>query len=135
MKTLLLALALLLAPALAHTTLTNGGFETGDFTGWSTIGDAIVVDASIGVTPAGGSYQALISNAPPVFDRRFGSGSFNFSGNPSVATTIGGPLETFLELPLFSLTVFGGSIGSFGMTEGSAIKQSFTANAGDVLSV
>ena len=39
----------------------NGGFETGDFTGWQTIGNAQIVDSSYGVAPLGGSYQAIIS--------------------------------------------------------------------------
>ena len=64
MKKLLVALTFWLAPALAHADLINGGFETGNFTGWQTIGDALVVDSSIGTAPAGGNYQALITNAP-----------------------------------------------------------------------
>src|SRR5262249_18710857 len=43
--------------------IVNGGFETGDFTGWSTLGNASVVDASFQTGPALGQYQALVSSA------------------------------------------------------------------------
>ena len=46
----------------------NNGFETGGFTGWSTIGDTLVVTSRFGAVPAGGKYQALISNAPSTGD-------------------------------------------------------------------
>ena len=41
MKPLLVLVFILAFPSLSQATLTNGGFETGDFTGWSTIGDAM----------------------------------------------------------------------------------------------
>lgn len=45
-------------------TLTNGLFSTGDFTGWSTIGNTSVVTAAFGISPTNGSYQALLSTVP-----------------------------------------------------------------------
>lgn len=44
-------------------TLNNPMFATGDFTGWSTIGNTSVVTSSFGVSPTNGTYQALISTA------------------------------------------------------------------------
>ena len=40
----------------------NGGFETGDFTGWSTIGDVSIQTDAFGAGPPQGNYQAFLSN-------------------------------------------------------------------------
>lgn len=92
----------------------NGGFETGDFTGFGTIGDTSIQTAAFGSGPTQGISQALITN---------GTGPGTRSGNSSVPTA---SLETFLELTP-------GSLQSTGAIEGSAISQTFTANTGDVL--
>ena len=44
-------------------TLTNGLFSTGDFTGFSTIGDTSIQTSAFGINPTNGPYQALISTA------------------------------------------------------------------------
>src|SRR5207249_5015499 len=130
MKKLLLLGIFLLLRSLARADFINGGFETGNFTGWQTIGDALVVDSSIGTAPAGGTYQALITNAPS----RASSGRHfqSYSGNNSVescpASLSPDPLAIFLGLPRCSLTQLASA------WEGSAIKQTFTGNAGEVLS-
>jgi hypothetical protein len=119
----------------------NGGFETGDSTGWLTIGDAMVTAAFAGTNPIAGSYQALISNAPSPFVPPDIAGTY--SGHPSVGVTCytgpcpnADPLEDFLGLTRGSLYKLGKSLFSPGGEpyEGSAISQSFTGNAGDVLS-
>lgn len=46
---------------LSSGSLTNGSFGTGDFTGWSTIGNTSVIPMTNGVGASGVSYQALIS--------------------------------------------------------------------------
>jgi len=38
----------------------NGGFETGDFTGWEILGDVSIQTAAFGSGPIEGSYQALL---------------------------------------------------------------------------
>jgi hypothetical protein len=142
MKKLLAALTFLLAPVMAQADLINGGFETGNFTGWQTIGDALVVDLSIGTAPAGGTYQALITNAP---SRPSSEGHFqSYSGTNSVSAFCSivpgfiNPLEAFLGSPNCSLTALATAINPFGTGsiayEGSAIKQTFTGNTGEVLS-
>jgi hypothetical protein len=128
----------------------NGSFETGTFTGWMTAGDTLVVNFTFGVVPIGGTYQALISNAP---GNSLPNPGYPFKPNGTYSGTLsigsfpfGEGLATFLGLPddaLFNLanplTVDGhraclpdGEICF--LWEGSAIKQSFTANAGDVIS-
>jgi len=140
MKSLLAALTFLLAPVMVQADLINGGFETGNFTGWQTIGDALVVDSSIGTAPAGGNYQALITNAPsrPSSERHFQSysGTNSVSAFCSIVPGFINPLEAFLGSPNCSLTDLATAInfGSSLAWEGSAIKQSFTGNAGEVLS-
>jgi hypothetical protein len=95
----------------------NGGLESGDLTGWSSLGDVAATDSSFGTGPAAGSYQALLTTANTA-DTADG---YNFSGNDAAD---GAALETFLQLPN----------GTLDAIEGSGLSQSFTANAGDVLS-
>ena len=49
----------------------NGSFGTGDFTGWSTIGDTSVVNSSFGITPSSGQYAAFLSTATCPSPRRW----------------------------------------------------------------
>ena len=48
--------------------ITNGGFETGDSTGWATTGSVTIVTASFGSGPPEGDFDALLatSDAVPV---------------------------------------------------------------------
>ena len=119
----------------AHASLiTNGGFESGDFTGWSTIGDTLVVNSSFGVTPPGGTHQALITNGPGFL--LYGKFPGSYSGIDSVyaGSIVYNPFDPFLGLSVGSVTQFAYAIGHSIAWEGSAIKQSFTANAGSILS-
>ncbi|NES23854.1 MAG: hypothetical protein F6K41_34295, partial [Symploca sp. SIO3E6] len=86
------------------------GFESGDFTDWTTIGETSVETADFGSGPTEGTFQALVT-----------------SGGVSVTDA---NLETFLEAA-------GGSLDDLGIgdaTEGSAIQITFVAEAGDTLS-
>jgi hypothetical protein len=88
--------------------LTNGGFESG-MTGWSTIGVASIETAAYGAGPTEGSYQALVT-----------------SGDGSVSDST---IETFLGLAAGTLD----SLIAGDANEGSAIRQTITAGAGDIL--
>jgi hypothetical protein len=94
---------------IASANITNGGFETGDFTGWSTIGVTSIETAAYGAGPTEGSYQALITT---------------YDGSVSDYT-----IEMFLGLAAGTLD---GLIDA-NATVGSAIKQTITASAGDML--
>jgi len=97
----------------------NGGFETGDFTGWTTAGSTRVLDAnpSFG-TPPGGTYHA-----------RMDTGGLN--QDPQLTDTA---LETFFSLSPGALDAFGAGLPvPRDPTEGSGIKQSITVSAGDAL--
>ena len=89
--------------------LVNGSFETGDFTNWETIGNTSIQTSSFGSGPTKGDFQALLFNAQPT--------AFDLS------------IELFLGLPFGSLD----GLGNGNATTGSAIKQTFTAQAGDTL--
>jgi hypothetical protein len=109
----LLLLVLLARPVSAG--LLNGSFETGDLTDWTTIGDVSVVTSSIGANPTQGSFHTLLTTGSQ-------SGDFNnFSGTDAVSAAA---LEPFLGLATGALA---------GGVEGSAITQTFTANAGETL--
>jgi hypothetical protein len=72
MKTLILAAircslmftavaALSIAHPASANLITNGGFETGDFTGWTHVGGAVVFGAS-GLPPHSGKFVAFFSD-------------------------------------------------------------------------
>lgn len=104
--------------------LTNGGFETGTFSGWETIGDASIQDAEFGAGPKQGIYQALITTAPSnlIFDFDSISGTDSvprreLGGFLGLTAADAGELLNTNAVPI----------------EGSGIKQEFTAKAGDIL--
>jgi hypothetical protein len=91
--------------------VSNGSFETGNFTGWTTQGNTNIKTAYSGINPTQGSYQALITN---------GGGSVSDAN-----------LESFLGLSAGTLD----GMGNGDATEGSAIKLStITVAAGTTLS-
>lgn len=121
----LMSLAGLLGASPSNAANINGGFETGDFTGWSRIGDtSIQTGNSFVSSPTEGVFEAFLSTASVADD------NFNFSGTDAVPSS---DVETFLGLKPGSLNNLGNG-GVFPAIEGAAIKQTFTANAGDILS-
>lgn len=106
----LISLSSLCVASPSYAATINGGFEIGDFTGWTTIGNTSIKTVEFGGGPTEETYEALVTNS---------------SGSISAPT-----LETFLGLELGSLNDLGNGI----TTNGSAIKQTFTASAGDILS-
>jgi hypothetical protein len=87
--------------------ITNGGFETGDFTGWTTTGSAAIKTSTFGTGPTEGAFDALITND---------------SGPDHTA------VESFLDLAPNALTSLVSNV-----TNGSAIKQTITVSAGSTL--
>ena len=93
----------------ASAQLVNGGFETGNFTGWATTGNTSIQTSAFGSGPTEGTFEALVSTAEPTVT--------DFS------------LEAFLGLAPGSLD----NLGNGNATFGSAIRQTFTGRAGDIL--
>ena len=93
--------------------IVNGSFETGDFTPWATIGDTSIETEAFGSGPTDGDFQALLTT---------GFGSVPVSDIETFLGLTDGSLATIPNLP---------NVGN--PTEGSAIQQTFTAHAGDVL--
>lgn len=118
------AFAHLMLIANASGSVLNGGFETGSFSGWSTIGEAIVPGAALGSGPASGSFNALITT---------GAGTF---GDPTLAAVSTASLESFLGIPLGAVNDLIATTSPFAVSafEGSAIKQTVTVLAGDTMS-
>jgi len=103
--------------AVSQATVLNPGFESGDFTAWSTIGQT-TVEGTLHDGPSEGSFQALITND-------------GASVSPTDVANFAGVTVAALE----PLSVgAGGATNLFSSGEGSAIKQSITVNAGDTLS-
>jgi len=107
------ALSLLLV-ATIQAQVTNGGFETGNLTGWTSTGTAAVQGTFNSQAPNQGSFQAVIRT-------------------PQGGTTLKAPLESFLGLASGSLDAFGTIAGGFN-NGGSAIKQAaITVAAGAMI--
>lgn len=132
MKKLFLTAASLLAslalPATAKAAVVNGGFENG-FANWQTIGDYRVETAN-GMTQVEGNSQAFLSTA---FDEILDAAGVIRGGNAAPATFISGVTENSLEEFLGVSQFFGANFLADAI-EGSAIKQTFTATAGQTLS-
>src|SRR5215831_9510374 len=109
-KPMVLWVLLALLPAVSAGVV-NGSFETGNFSGWSTIGNTSVLGTSGPIAPTNGSFQARMTN---------GIGSVSTA---SLAAFDGVSITTITSLSTFPT-----------VTEGSGIKQTFTANSGDILS-
>ena len=88
----------------------NGSFETGDFSQWNTIGNTSIQTSAYGSGPTAGTYDALLSTG---------------EATPVPVNS----LEDFVGLLPGSLN----GIGDGDTFQGSAIKQTFNANAGQVL--
>jgi hypothetical protein len=87
--------------------VSNGGFESGDFNGWTTTGSAAIKTSSFGTGPTEGTYDALITN----------------DGGPDHTA-----VESFLGLSTNALQSLVSNV-----TNGSAIKQTITVSAGSTL--
>jgi hypothetical protein len=134
---LLITLAVAAAFSFAHPAkanlITNPGFETGDFTGWTKVGLADVIGTNSGIAPHSGNFQARL---------------FTGTLTQSVATTPGASytINFFLALasnqshnsfsvswggvPILSLT----SQSPFGYTEYSFTETASTASTALVFS-
>ncbi|MBI5580621.1 MAG: PEP-CTERM sorting domain-containing protein [Deltaproteobacteria bacterium] len=126
-----------------HSSIINGGFETGNLTGWQAIGDVSVQTGSIGSGPVQGSYQAVLTNDSLAYemgtsikngstDQKWFDFVYPFSGTPATSVN-----DAFFGLPQNTLDTI--TVGPHHVEEdavhgtGSAIKQTFYANGGDTL--
>jgi len=113
--------AVFCAAAPAGAVTINPGFETGDTSGWTTVGGASVVDSGFGVTPTEGSYQLFMTT---------GSGAVS----PGAAeTAMGLPNNSIRKIFRDGIRQPGESRGHFPIA-GSAVQQSFDVVAvGDLI--
>jgi hypothetical protein len=103
----LVAAALFLPVASFSSPIINGGFETGDLTGWSALGNVTVVTSFSGIGPQAGTFQAALS-----------------TGAGSVSNL---QAEVFLGLPP-------GALG-LGNAQISVLKQQVNGSAGVLLNL
>jgi hypothetical protein len=114
--TLLLIVAFTALAGWTYADVANGGFETGDFTGWETVGAALVVTSTVGSGPTEGTFEAIILTT--------GDGMSVFTATPAQTAALTGLSDTDAAAFLAENGVF---------LQGSALAQDFTANAGDIL--
>lgn len=88
----------------------NGGFETGDMTGWTVVGDGTAQTDSVGVTPTAGTYQGYLDS----------TGNYTAYAPPILAA-----------LGVSDATIL--SLGAGTPTNGTGIVQTITVAAGDTL--
>jgi hypothetical protein len=110
----LIAVSALFLVSQAQAAIVNGGFETGNYTGWSTIGTNAVVNSTFGTGPVEGAFQSLSTTG----------------ARPGVRPASQSALETFLGLRAGTLDLFGNG----NVFEGSAIKQTISMRTGETLS-
>ncbi|TRT51371.1 MAG: PEP-CTERM sorting domain-containing protein [Microcystis aeruginosa Ma_QC_C_20070703_M131] len=115
--TLIAVAGLLVATAeTSHAAVVDGSFETGNLSNWIPSGQASVETSGFGVTPVNGNYQAVLQTC-----------LFIGACDDSQSLTNANDLESFLDLS-------GNELSNLSVVEGSAIKQTITANAGDIFS-
>ncbi len=111
----------------------NGGFETGNLSGWEAVGDVSVQTASFGTRPIQGSYQALLTTFHSVWGgQKPIEPALPLSGNDPVDHSV---IESFLGLPFNFLNNLSEYRRPGVVTSGSAIKQRFQARAGSLLTI
>jgi len=102
--------------------LQNGDFAGGSLSGWTVTGNASSENLLAGPAPSGNPYQAFIGNV--------GVSVYALGSGAAVPVTT---LQSALGLAPGALDTLRIAGDTGGVTFGSAISQSFTANAGDQL--
>lgn len=136
--TTIAVLVSLVLPTTAKAEIANGGFED-DFTGWEAIGDYRVETSNFGSEPVEGNSQAFLSTAFDEVINVDASGNVIVGGNAVPATFISNyaeveSLEGFLSTSSFLGDNSLNSIATAQPIEGSAVKQTFAAEAGEIVS-
>lgn len=135
--TAITVLASLTIPTAAKAAILNGGFEDG-LTSWEAIGDYRVETSMFGTEPVEGNSQAFLSTAfNEVVD--LDEGTEILSGNAVPTTFISNYAEAESLEGFFGTSTFLGdesfdSLATATPIEGSALKQTFTAAAGETVS-
>lgn len=119
----------------AKATTLNGGFENG-FAGWETIGDYRIENSSFGISPVEGNSQAFLSTAFNEVVKVDANGNEVTGGNAVPVAFISGypNLEEFLNVSTFFGDTSLSDVATAEPIEGSAIRQTFDAVAGQTLS-
>ena len=129
------AASLLVLIGIGNAALINGGFESGDLTGWQVLGDASVQTSSFGSGPTQGTRQAVLTNDWVSFNLGVQPTGYVYplSGSPAVLHID----DSFLGLSTGSLkgitnAPYPGE--RYAPAFGSALQQKFYGVAGTKLS-
>lgn len=129
---------LVFSASTAHAAVINPGFESGDFTGWSSIGEVLIAGPLAGSVPSSGPGTVYDADGNVV-----SPGAVTFTGTGNYQALLGtgidssdpdpvsaGLVESFFGLPAGTFVLMSGNVPA----DGSGIKQDITVNAGDTLS-
>lgn len=114
----LLSLASLIGAEPSSATIANGGFENNNFSNWETFGRTFIKTSRYGSNPTNGSYQALLDTVDLI----------DTTDEEEVQEHLW-QFADFLNLGVSRLV----NLRPGQLYEGSAIKTTFTAKAGDIL--
>lgn len=109
----------------AYSQVNNAGFEAGNFSGWTTAGDTLVIDNTLGTGPVEGTYQAFLATSTD------GSVNTNIPVGSGVGLSSVASGSGLTSLALSSLAT--GSSNTINL--GSVIYQSVSLLAGQQVTV
>lgn len=113
--TLITALAIsLTSSGVSSAALINGDFETGDLTGWTTVGDVDVLDGTFQAAPSEGNFQLVLTTSPGSVGQINGGVDSVANVNTVIGTTVA-QLNSVEQ-------------ASFSAFEGSGVMQTFVTN-------
>jgi len=117
------------APSMAASIVTNGGFETGNFSGWTQFGNTGFTSVAVGgaaegndyasfgaVGSTGGIFQTLATTAGVIYNYSFALRSDGGTPNSFIASIGGNAVTSLTNAGSFPFTTYSGTFTATGAT-------------------